>query len=146
MLAHEMGHRFYHHILKGGLLSVVFAAAAFAAVRWSLAVGVRWLEFDSTHDIAGLPLVCLVLFLMGLFFVPLRNTLSRRMERRCDLYAIGLTSAPAFISLVRKLGRKNLADIRPSRLSKILFHDHPPVAERIRMAESQLAPKVEGSD
>jgi Zn-dependent protease with chaperone function len=37
--------------------------------------------------------------------------------------------------MMRKLSEKNLADERPGNIMKWLFYSHPPVSERIRMAE-----------
>jgi Zn-dependent protease with chaperone function len=41
----------------------------------------------------------------------------------------------AFISAMEKLGRLNLSDPAPPALVKAVLHSHPPIAERIAMAQ-----------
>jgi hypothetical protein len=36
---------------------------------------------------------------------------------------------------VRRLGAKHLAEERPSTLTRWLYHRHPPVADRLALAE-----------
>ena len=45
-------------------------------------------------------------------------------------------NAAAFASAMRRLGARNLAEERPSRLVQWLFYTHPPVAARIEFAQA----------
>jgi Zn-dependent protease with chaperone function len=68
---------------------------------------------------------------------PIRHAQSRRHERRADASALSWTGqADAFGAAVRRLSAKHLADERPSTLARWLYHRHPPVAERLALAES----------
>ena len=85
------------------------------------------------------PAFMLILFLTGFLLGPLQNAFSRKLERKADLFALEVTQNPsAFISLMKKLASKNLADPNPSKLVKFMFYDHPPISERIKLAKSSL--------
>lgn len=136
VLAHEMGHRMYRHIWKGVGLSVVALCVALgiAAVvfRWGSARGLI------THpgDPAGLPLLILTLFLLNLVTLPLQNVVSRHFERQADRAALELAgNRQAHIKVEVDLARSNLADTTPPRWAVLLLYTHPPVLERIAIAE-----------
>ncbi len=78
----------------------------------------------------------LILTVFALVLEPLQNAISRRFERQCDRYALERTGLrAAYISAFRKLARLNKDDPNPHRLEVFLFHSHPPIAERLAMAE-----------
>ncbi len=136
VLAHEMGHRMYHHIWKGVGLSVValFVGLGIAALvlRWGSARGLI------THpaDPAGLPLLALTLFVLSLVTLPVQNAISRHFERQADRTVLELTgNREAHIKVEVDLARSNLADITPPRWAVLLLYTHPPVLERIAIAE-----------
>jgi STE24 endopeptidase len=86
-------------------------------------------------DVAGLPLLALGAGGVIVAAVPLGHALSRRHERRADLFALRLTRNPAaFISGLRRLGAQNLVEERPSRLVELLCHTHPPLHRRLAAA------------
>jgi STE24 endopeptidase len=91
-------------------------------------------------DVAGLPLFLLVLFVLNLVGLPIQNAISRHFERQADWTSLELTkNTPAFIRAEVDLARSNLADLNPSRSVVWLLYTHPPVAERIRMADTFAA-------
>jgi STE24 endopeptidase len=68
--------------------------------------------------------------------MPVQNWFSRRLERAADIFALKMTrNKDAFVSLMTKLSEKNLADPNPSKIVKFLFYTHPPISERIKLAE-----------
>lgn len=135
VLAHEIGHRIYHHIWKGVGLSILalffgFGIAALA-LRWGATRGLL------THpaDPAGLPLLMLTLFVLSLVTLPLRNAISRGFERQADMTALELSRNPdAYIKVEVDLARSNLADVTPPPWAVLLLYTHPPVLERIGVA------------
>ena len=83
-----------------------------------------------------LPLVLLILTLFGTLLEPLQNFVSRRFERQADRYALERTGRKdAYLSAFRKLAKLNKDDPHPHWLDVLLFHSHPPVAQRLAMAE-----------
>ena len=83
-----------------------------------------------------LPWIMLILTAFFLLVEPLENWISRRRERQCDRYALERTGLKAaYLRAFRKLARINKDDPEPHPLEVILFHSHPPIAERLAMAE-----------
>jgi STE24 endopeptidase len=83
----------------------------------------------------------LLLALTGfsLLLEPVQNVLSRRYERQCDRYAIQRTGLrEAYLSAFRKLAVLNKDDPCPNPVAVFLFHSHPPIAERLAMAEESV--------
>ena len=82
----------------------------------------------------------MVMFVLAVFAVvvePLQNAISRRYERQCDRYALERTgNREAYRSAFRKLARLNKDDPHPPRIAVFLFHSHPPISERLAMADS----------
>jgi len=67
---------------------------------------------------------------------PLQNAVSRHFERQSDRYALERTgNAAAYRAAFQKLARLNKGDPDPHWLKVWLFHSHPPIAERLAMAE-----------
>ena len=138
VVAHEIGHWKRAHIWKGialGLLGVGISLWCGARVLdWAVRRGSFHLAGPA--DVAGLPLFLLVLFVLNLLSLPLQTGVSRYFERQADQASLELTgNAAAFIRSEVQLARSNLADLTPPPLVVCLLYTHPPVAERIRMAE-----------
>ena len=137
VLAHELAHHVHGDIWKGILFQCVLILAGFylgARVLDGLAAG---FSLRGVADIAGLPLLLLAAGGLSLVMLPLAHALSRGFERNADQFALALTRNPgAFISAMRRLAAQNLAEERPSTLVQWLFHSHPPVHERIAVAQA----------
>ncbi len=136
VFAHEVGHHVHRHILKTIALGVVTSLMGFWLVNILLARLAPALGYESFQDPAALPLILLVLTLFGLALSPAQNALSRFYERQCDRYALNKTgNAPAYRSAFIKLARINKSNPDPHPLIAWLFYDHPPIRERLAMAE-----------
>jgi STE24 endopeptidase len=135
VLGHEMGHHVYGHIVKMTVLSslflgAVFVLAGFALRPLSLALGLGGLTPEA------LPLLMLLFAVVGAPLLPAFMAISRQWERDCDAFALKLTqNAPAFVQAFRKLADRNLADFDPPRWAYYFLYSHPPIPERIAMAE-----------
>jgi Zn-dependent protease with chaperone function len=91
-------------------------------------------------DPGALPLLLLVLTAFGLLVAPAQNALSRFFERQCDRYALARTRAPAaYRSAFVKLARMNKEDPDPHPLVVWLFDDHPPIRQRLALADLPLS-------
>ncbi len=136
VLAHEMGHRMHHHLWKGIGLSILalFPGLGIASIvlRWGSTRGL----LAHPADPAGLPLLGLTLLVLSLLALPLGNAISRGFERQADLAALELSgNREAYVRVEVDLARSNLADITPPRWAVFLLYTHPPVLERIAVAE-----------
>ncbi len=136
MVAHELAHHAHHDLWRALSLTAVLGCGALGAAQAVLIAAAPALGLGASGDLASLPLVALVSMLVWVASTPLRHAQSRRHERRADRFALVLTGrADAFGAAVRRLGAQHLAEERPSRLTRWLYHRHPPVAERLALAE-----------
>lgn len=139
IFAHELGHHVFRHIRK----LLVGGAIASALVFWLCDLALRaWMTRSlgaidyAAMPVYALPLVELLIMAIQLPLGPLANAVSRHFERQSDRYALLRTSQPdAFITAFRKLARQNKSDPDPPRWEVLLFYSHPPIRERIAMAE-----------
>jgi STE24 endopeptidase len=139
VLGHEMGHHVYGHIVKMTLLSSGFLAVAFLVAGVALAPVSGWLGLGGLTP-AALPLIAVLFGVVGLPLLPVFMAISRQWERDCDAFALQMTNNPgAFIGAFRKLADRNLADFTPPRWVYWFLYSHPPVPERIAMAERMQA-------
>ena len=138
IFAHEIGHHVFRHIRKMILAGLVQSAVGFWICDRILAIVAG---HGGALDYAALPVWTLpwIMLILTAFFLlvePLENWISRRRERQCDRYALEQTGLKAaYLSAFRKLARINKDDPEPHPLEVILFHSHPPIAERLAMAE-----------
>jgi STE24 endopeptidase len=136
ILAHEFAHTKLKHIIKMLILNAVIIMVTFYIFFKS--AGMIFSQFDlNLADIAGLSIWIFCFTFLQICLTPLLNWISRNMERSADALAIQFTqNRLAFISMMEKLSQQNLAERKPAKWIKILFFDHPPIAERIAIAES----------
>ena len=137
VFAHEIGHHVFRHIYKLIAVGIFYSAAGFWICDRLLLVGVdHWDGNYQTLPVSTLPLVMLILTVFALLLEPLQNLVSRRYERQSDRYALRRTGLKeAYVSAFRKLAKLNKDDPNPHWLDVLLFHSHPPIAERLGIAE-----------
>jgi len=127
VVAHEIGHWKAGHITRGIALGTLGLLALLAVIR--VTVGTR-------PTVAHLPMVFLIWSLAAILSLPVSNAISRGFEREADRIALELGQDPsAWISLEKRLAGKNLADVNPHTLVKVIAFTHPPILERIATAE-----------
>jgi STE24 endopeptidase len=137
VLAHELGHHVYRHMLKGIGVQAVVAFFGF----WCLKLAIRWAAFDWKRydqiDFANLPLMILVATAISVVLLPVLNAYSRFNERQADLYAWkSLGTVGPFCSAMEKIAAQNLSERDPSRWIEILFHSHSATGRRIGAAQA----------
>ena len=139
VFAHEIGHHARRHLGKMLVAGAVISVAGLwicdrLMAAW--AAGPQGTLDYKTFPVAALPLLMLVLTLFGTLLEPVQNAISRRFERQADRYALEQTGmADAYCSAFRKLAKLNKDDPNPHWLEVLLFHGHPPVGQRLAMAE-----------
>ena len=135
IFAHELGHHVHRHIPKMIATGVVVSLAGFYVIDRAI---VWWAGVPTVADAptASLPLVMFTLTAFSLLLSPLQNVISRFYERQCDRYALRRTNnRAAYRSAFWKLARLNKADTDPHPLEVFLLHSHPPIAERLALAD-----------
>ncbi|MDI6605898.1 MAG: M48 family metallopeptidase [Candidatus Omnitrophota bacterium] len=135
ILAHEFAHYKLKHLLKLILLNSLVSIVCFYLIFKTSVYALNFFGFSSLSEIAALPVVIIYFVLFGIVTQPLSNALSRKLEKNADLLALKITgSSGAFVSMMDKLAQQNLADRNPHPLIKFFFFDHPPIDERIALA------------
>lgn len=135
VLAHELGHHLHRDIWRGLGFQGALTLVTFWVADGLLRGGSEWLGLDGPADLAGLPLLGLILVGLGLVAMPLGNGFSRRMERQADDFALAVTANPsAFVGAMERLADLNLAERRPNRLKEFFFFSHPAIDRRIDRA------------
>jgi STE24 endopeptidase len=138
VLAHELAHHVHNDLQVGLAAEAVIITAGMWVASVLLAWGVEVFGFRGISDIAALPLFVAAMGIFGLVSMPLANYISRSRERAADLYALRSTgNARAFRSVMLKLAGQNLSDANPPAWVRFLFYSHPPISERVKMAESE---------
>jgi STE24 endopeptidase len=135
VVAHELTHDknkdIYSHIAVSFLVSII----SFYACDMFLEKLVSVLGYAGKDDIANLPLFSLLVLVVGVIALPFQNSFSRYLEKNADMGSIKATNNPdGFISMISKLGKKNLAEFSPSKLVEVFLYDHPPISQRIDLA------------
>lgn len=137
VLAHEFAHYQLKHLLKMIAVNSFSTLAVFYLIFKTNSYILNWFGLSTLADLAALPVILLYFILFGIIIQPLEAFISRSFERSADSLALETTGAKeAFISTMDKLAKQNLADRSPHPIIKFFFFDHPPIDERIKMAEA----------
>ncbi len=139
VIAHELGHYKYKHIIKNIIIGTVLSFVTLFAIAKLYELSLSWFDFNSITQIAALPILSLWGMLIGLIQTPLSNILSRKYEYEADEYAVKSTNNPeAFKNTLTKLNEQNLGDEDPHPFVEWFFYSHPSIKNRIK-AIDQLA-------
>jgi STE24 endopeptidase len=136
VVGHEMGHYILCHIWKGIAVAAVVLFLSFAVAGWVFQkIARRWAiaGISGIGDIAGLPLLYL---LLGIFLFVLRPALfagSRLIEHEADNFGLEVSHLPdAAARAFLMLGEHRELDPPPA--IEYLFFDHPSGRRRIQNA------------
>jgi STE24 endopeptidase len=137
VMAHEMGHYVLNHVYKGLLEFGLLIVAGFAFLRWTFdrvvrRWGARW-GIGGIGDVAGLPLLVLLLSVFFLVLTPVTNTMIRTQEVEADIFGLNVARQPdGEAEVALKLGEYR--KLKPGPLEEFVFFDHPSGYDRILMA------------
>ncbi|MFC1754586.1 M48 family metallopeptidase, partial [Thermoproteota archaeon] len=135
VVAHELIHYRNRDMHKHVLVSFLVGIFSFYLCDLFLVRGIQYFGYLAKDDIATLPFFALLLFIASLVVLPFQNGFSRFLERNADRGSIEATgNAKAFISMISRLGEKNLSEFSPSKAIEIFLYDHPPISKRIDLA------------
>ncbi|MFH1441152.1 MAG: M48 family metallopeptidase [Candidatus Omnitrophota bacterium] len=138
ILAHEFAHYKLKHLVKLILVNSFVTVVSFYVIFITSGRVLYFFGLSSLEDISAFPVVLLYLAVFAIFMQPFQNYISCLFEKNADRLALKITGKKdAFISMMDKLSVQNLADKSPHPVIKFLFFDHPPVDERIKMAQDE---------
>ena len=137
VMGHEMGHYVLNHVYKDIIEFGVLIVIGFAFLRWSFdrasaRWGSRW-GIGGIADVAGLPLLVLLLSIFFFVTTPVTNTMIRTHEAEADIFGLNAARQPdgeAEVDL--KLGEYR--KLKPGPIEEFIFFDHPSGYNRILMA------------
>jgi len=138
IIAHEVGHYKSKHIWKSVIIGTLQQLVVFYLLNWAmLSIFPQFLS----STVWNLTLFPVFIILMGtvstFFFGPLSNALSRSFERQADKTALEMIKEKkVFMSALAGLADRNLINAYPEWWAKLLHYSHPPIGERLIMAES----------
>ncbi|MGD1146766.1 MAG: M48 family metallopeptidase [Thermoanaerobaculaceae bacterium] len=137
VMGHEMGHYVLNHVYKGIVEFGVLIVVGFAFLRWSFdRVWARWGSrwgIAGVADVAGLPLLALLLSVFFFVATPVTNTMSRTQEAEADIFGLNAARQPdAEAEVDLKLGEYR--KLKPGPVEEFIFFDHPSGYNRILMA------------
>jgi STE24 endopeptidase len=137
IIAHEVGHYKYRHIWKSLVIGTFQSLVVFCILNWLMRLLFPQFLASSRWNMTLLPLFFIIFGLIsGFLFGPLGNALSRFFERQADRYALkSIDDKNAFMIALAGLADRNLSNAYPAWWVKLLFYSHPPIGERLAMAE-----------
>jgi len=151
VLAHELGHFKYKHILQRILTLFGVSLLGFALLGWLS--GQAWFYFGLgvRPNLAGVTGVAapndalaLLLFLMivptfSFFVSPLSALMSRKHEFQADAYACAQTSGVDLSAALLKLYEDNASTLTPDPVFVKFYYSHPPASERLARMQAGLS-------
>jgi STE24 endopeptidase len=137
VLAHEVGHYKKSHLVKIIFSGLFFNLFAFYILHLIFTSSFPSFLTGPRNNITLLPMFLLFLNIIDLAFLKiLQNSLLRHFEKEADLEALRLTKdTDAFKRAMAGLANRNLANAYPNLWVKLIYYSHPPIGERLAMAE-----------
>jgi STE24 endopeptidase len=132
--AHEFGHQSQNHLPKAIAWYALFAIPG----AWAIARITR--RRGGMQRPEAVPLSLLVLAVLTLAAQPLQNVISRHMEQEADWQALETTRDPdAMAGLFKRFSTTSLGDPTPPGWAYVMLDTHPPLLNRLEMAEAWRA-------
>jgi STE24 endopeptidase len=132
---HEIGHYVLGHVWRAVLvLSVLAIVFFFLADRlFARFAAVFGSKATSIGDPRGLPVLVFLLSFLGVFAVPVSNTLTRVGESEADAYSLQMVNLPdALAGALVKTAEYRYP--RPHPVQEAIFYSHPSVERRVARA------------
>ena len=139
IIAHEVGHYKYKHIWKNIGIGTVQQLLIFFVINSILKRVFPDFLSSTQGNLSLFPVFAILLGgFLGFLFAPLNNSLSRNFEKQADRYALANTkNNKSFMTALAGLANRNLSNAYPEWWVKVLYYSHPPIGERLKMAEKR---------
>jgi STE24 endopeptidase len=144
VIAHEVGHYKNRHIWKNLAIGTLEGVVAFFILNWIMrSIFAQFLSSTSWNLTLFPVFVVLAGGISVFFFSPFSNAVSRHFERKADRYALeSIQDNKGFMNAMAGLADRNLSNAYPEWWVKLLYYSHPPVGERLAMAEKYKREKT----
>jgi STE24 endopeptidase len=144
VIAHEVGHYKNRHIWKNLAIGTLEGVVAFFILNWVMrSIFAQFLSSTSWNLTLFPVFVVLAGGISVFFFSPFSNAVSRHFERKADRYALeSIQDNKGFKNAMAGLADRNLSNAYPEWWVKLLYYSHPPVGERLAMAEKYKREKA----
>lgn len=137
VVGHEIGHYKLGHVVRTVLFISAMALLAFWATNRLYQPALRWFaakdQVTALADPAGLPVLLFVVSLLLFLATPILNSYIRIGEVEADQYSLDHARDPDGLATAL-LKTVEYRKASPGTLEEIIFHDHPGVENRVRMA------------
>ncbi len=133
VVAHEVGHFVYRHLLKGIVVNLLLVFAGLYLVHLAYNWVLASYQISQLTQLEYLPYLGLFLFLFSLITMPISNALSRHFEFQADAFAVSALKQPETgVTALQKLAELNLTDPEPHPVIEFIFHSHPSITRRVQ--------------
>jgi STE24 endopeptidase len=137
VLAHELGHFKYKHVIKRivsmfaiSLLGFALLGQVATQVWFYTGLGVQP-NLRAPNDALALLLFILTLPVFSFFIAPVMAHFSCKHEFEADSYAVLHTAAADLASALLKLYQDNASTLTPDPVYVKFYYSHPPASERL---------------
>ncbi len=140
ILAHEIGHYKYKHIVKNIIISSITSLAGLFIGYLLITNKYLYEAFGFKNDInitdikfIGLYLLTIISSPISYFLSPMHAYISRRFEYQADRFSAKILKTSKYlIDSLKKLNIDNLSNIYPADIYTWFYYSHPPLFKRIR--------------
>jgi STE24 endopeptidase len=138
IIAHEVGHYKFKHIWKSIALGTLQQLIVFYVLNRAMIWMFPQFLVSTNWNLALFPFFIILMTVISTFlFGPLSQALSRYFEREADRISLEMIGdKKAFLTAMSGLANRNLLNAYPEWWVKLLYYSHPPIGERLAMAEN----------
>lgn len=135
VVAHEAGHIKHRDVIRETVNSTFFTFMGLYTLNIFLKSWLSQREILFSEP-STLPLYTLFFIAFMFLVMPLQNYFLRRIEKQADIFCLKTTEdRESFISMMKKIAQKNLAEIKPPLWRELIFYTHPSIHRRIKLAQ-----------
>lgn len=144
IIAHEVGHYKNKHIWKNLVIGTLEGVIAFFILNLAMRSVYAQFLSSTSWNLTLFPVFVIMAGGISVFlFSPFSNALSRYFEKKADRYALeNIQDKKTFMTAMAGLADRNLSNAYPEWWVKLLYYSHPPVGERLAMAENHKKEKT----
>lgn len=141
IFAHELGHGIHKDVVKNSFISILQMIVLVVLAWLTVRTGAIYPDFGFNKINYGLAMILVMSAefpIIAPLFMLVGSAVSRKAEYRADAHAVKEGFGEALITALKKLVKKNLANLSPSKIEVVLTYSHPPTSQRIAAIEKEI--------